>query len=130
VSELGSARRSPTGPPSSPPTATSSSGPTGCARSCGTPLRDRFGTTAEEHGSRFVWFGTDLAFEVFTFIFRPTEHGLFQVHAYPFDGSTSTFIVECTEQTWRNAGLDEMSEEESSRSAPTCSPTTSARTTC
>jgi anthraniloyl-CoA monooxygenase len=74
---------------------------------------DRFGTTTEELGSRYVWFGADLAFDVFTFIFRPTDHGLFQVHAYPFDGSTSTFIVECTEQTWRNAGLDEMSEEAS-----------------
>jgi anthraniloyl-CoA monooxygenase len=72
-----------------------------------------FGTTFEGLGSRYVWFGTDLALDVFTFIFRPTEHGLFQVHAYPFDGSTSTFIVETTAQTWRRAGLDAMSEEES-----------------
>ena len=72
-----------------------------------------FGTTWEELGSRYVWFGTDLVFDVFTFIFRPTEHGLFQVHAYPFDGQRSTFIVETTAQTWRNAGLDRMSEEES-----------------
>jgi anthraniloyl-CoA monooxygenase len=71
------------------------------------------GTTFETLGSRYVWFGTDLVFDVFTFIFKPTEHGLFQVHAYPFDGSRSTFIVETTEQTWRNAGLDAMSEEES-----------------
>ena len=72
-----------------------------------------FGTTWEQLGSRYVWFGTDLVFDVFTFIFRPTEFGLFQVHAYPFDGTRSTFIVETTEQTWRNAGLDTMSEEES-----------------
>ena len=72
-----------------------------------------FGTTFQTLGSRYVWFGTDLVFDVFTFIFRPTEHGLFQVHAYPFDGQRSTFIVETTEQTWRNAGLDRMSEEES-----------------
>ena len=72
-----------------------------------------FGTTWEELGSRYVWFGTDLVFDVFTFIFRPTEHGLFQVHAYPFDGTRSTFIVETTAQTWRNAGLDQMGEEES-----------------
>ena len=73
----------------------------------------QFGSTFDPLGSRYVWFGTDLVFDVFTFIFRPTEHGLFQVHAYPFDGRTSTFIVETTEAVWRRAGLDEMSEEQS-----------------
>ena len=63
--------------------------------------------------SRFVWFGTTLPLDAFTFIFRRNEHGLFQVHAYPFDGSTSTFIVETDEATWRRAGLDAASEEES-----------------
>jgi len=63
--------------------------------------------------SRYVWYGTTLPLDAFTFIFRESEHGLFQVHAYPFDGSTSTFIVECGEETWRRAGLDEASEEES-----------------
>ena len=72
-----------------------------------------FGTTFSEHSSRYVWFGADVALPVFTFIFQPTEHGLFQVHAYPFDASASTFIVECTDETWRRAGLDAMSEEES-----------------
>jgi anthraniloyl-CoA monooxygenase len=74
-----------------------------------------FGTTAQETGATFAWFGTDLVFDVFTFIFRETEHGLFTVHAYPFDAGTSTFIVECRPETWRSAGLDEMTEEESLR---------------
>ena len=40
----------------------------------------------------------------FTFIFRENEHGLFQVHAYPFAGrGLSTFIVECREETWKRA---------------------------
>jgi anthraniloyl-CoA monooxygenase len=65
------------------------------------------------HRSRFIWFGTDLPLDAFTFIFRSTEHGMFQVHAYPFDAETSTFIVECTEATWRAAGLDQAGEEES-----------------
>src|SRR5207245_2164605 len=47
------------------------------------------------------------------FIFRENRDGLFQVHAYPFDGQTSTFIVECPEATWRRAGLDRATEEES-----------------
>lgn len=74
---------------------------------------EAFGTRVHEHGSIFVWFGTDLVFDVFTFIFHETGHGLFTVHAYPFDSTTSTFIVETTPETWRAAGLDEMSEEES-----------------
>lgn len=72
-----------------------------------------FGTTVEELSSRYIWFGTDLVFDVFTFIFRPTDHGLFQVHAYPFDGRTSTFIVETTAQAAASAGLDGMGEKES-----------------
>jgi anthraniloyl-CoA monooxygenase len=60
--------------------------------------------------SKYIWFGTHLPFDSFTFIFRTNEHGLFQVHAYPFDGSTSTFIVECSEATWRRAGLDRADE--------------------
>jgi anthraniloyl-CoA monooxygenase len=71
------------------------------------------GTSIEPEGGKYVWFGTDLVFDAFTFIFRETEHGLFQVHAYPFDERTSTFIVECPESTWRRAGLDRLGEEES-----------------
>ncbi len=71
------------------------------------------GTSVEPEGCKYVWFGTDLVFDAFTFIFRDTEHGLLQVHAYPFDERTSTFIVECPEPTWRRAGLDELGEEDS-----------------
>jgi anthraniloyl-CoA monooxygenase len=63
--------------------------------------------------SKFVWFGTTKVFDAFTFIFRENEHGLFQVHAYPFDGTTGTFIVECEEEVWRRAGLAEASEADS-----------------
>ena len=69
--------------------------------------------TLDSHRSRFIWFGTDLPLDAFTFVFRPTRHGMFQVHAYPFDADTSTFIVECTEGTWRAAGLDQAGEPES-----------------
>lgn len=63
--------------------------------------------------SKFIWFGTTKIFDAFTFIFRENEHGLFQVHAYPFDGTTGTFIVECEEEVWRRAGLDQASEADS-----------------
>ncbi|HEX9335551.1 MAG TPA: FAD-dependent monooxygenase, partial [Pseudonocardiaceae bacterium] len=80
-------------------------------------LRERhaagFGPTIVPQGGKYAWFGTDLVLDAFTFLFRETEHGLFQVHSYPFDEHTSTFIVECQEPTWRTAGLDTMSEDES-----------------
>jgi anthraniloyl-CoA monooxygenase len=75
-------------------------------------LRD-FGTKVRTEGSKYVWFGTDHVFDAFTFAFRETEHGLFNAHAYPFDERMSTFIVECPEDVWRSAGLDEMDEQES-----------------
>jgi anthraniloyl-CoA monooxygenase len=74
---------------------------------------DRFRPTMRVHRTKFVWFGTNLVFKAFTFIFRENEHGLFQVHAYPFDASTSTFIVECPEETWKAAGLDRATEQDS-----------------
>ena len=61
---------------------------------------------------RFVWLGTHKLFDAFTFAFEETEHGWFQAHAYRFDDTTSTFIVETPEPVWRRAGLDKMEKEE------------------
>ena len=60
----------------------------------------------ERRHSKFMWLGTDLVFEAFTFHIVETEWGVFQLHCYPFDESTmSTFIVETDEATWGRAGL-------------------------
>ena len=67
----------------------------------------------DERRAKYIWYGTDLVLDSFTFLFRDSPHGLFQVHAYPFDGTRSTFIVETTEETWRRAGLDTADEAES-----------------
>ena len=40
---------------------------------------------------------------------------LWRVHAYRFDAEHGTFIVETTEETWRRAGLENASEEETVR---------------
>jgi anthraniloyl-CoA monooxygenase len=71
---------------------------------------DTFQPRTSEGATRYIWFGTNKVYDSFTFLFRDTEHGLFQVHAYPFDATTSTFIVECREEVWRRAGLDEADE--------------------
>jgi anthraniloyl-CoA monooxygenase len=71
-----------------------------------------FGTKVEQEGSKYVWFGTDLVFDAFTFIFKETEDGLFNVHAYPYDEERSTFIVECPLETWLGARPPDRSEED------------------
>lgn len=78
-----------------------------------TTYEDPFRPTSKLGRSRYIWFGTQRVFDSFTFAFRANAHGFFQAHAYPFDGSTSTFIVECSEETWRTAGLDDASEADS-----------------
>lgn len=74
---------------------------------------ERFGTEIDWRPNRFVWLGTTRAFEAFTFIFREDRHGLWRAHAYRFDETHATFIVETTEATWRRTGLDRASEDES-----------------
>ncbi len=71
-----------------------------------------FKPTLELGKARYTWLGTHKVLDNFTFIFRENEHGLFQVHAYPFSGTISTFIVECDEESWLKAGLDKADEAE------------------
>ena len=61
---------------------------------------------------RFVWLGTKRTFDAFTFAFEQTEHGWFQAHAYKYDDTTSTFIVETPEAVWKAHGLDAMEQPE------------------
>ncbi len=61
---------------------------------------------------RFVWLGTTKLFDAFTFAFEETRHGWFQAHAYRFDDTHSTFIVETPEPVWHAAGLDAMEKED------------------
>ena len=74
-----------------------------------------FRSQLERGRARYIWFGTGRVLDSFTFAFRENDHGFFQSHAYPFDGTTSTWIVETDEETWRRAGLDTATESESLR---------------
>ena len=73
---------------------------------------DTFRPDIDTRKCRFVWLGTKKMFDAFNFIFVQTEHGWFQAHAYRFEDGTSTFIVETPEETWKAAGIDQMSQEE------------------
>jgi anthraniloyl-CoA monooxygenase len=61
--------------------------------------------------NKFVWLGTTVPYRAFTFLFKETPHGLYRVHAYPYADAGSTFIVECTAETWARAGLDAADED-------------------
>ena len=73
---------------------------------------DVFAPDIDLRACRFVWLGTHQRFSAFTFAFEQTEHGWFQAHAYQFDESTSTFIVETPESVWQAHGLDQMPQDQ------------------
>ena len=72
-----------------------------------------FGVDIDVRKNKFVWLGTSKIFEAFTFAFEETEHGWIWAHAYRFAPDCSTFIVECSEETWARFGFDKMSQDES-----------------
>jgi 2-polyprenyl-6-methoxyphenol hydroxylase-like FAD-dependent oxidoreductase len=63
--------------------------------------------------NRFAWYGTAKAFECLSLTFRAHADGRFVAHHYRHSPAMSTFVVECDAATWRRAGLDRMSDEES-----------------
>jgi anthraniloyl-CoA monooxygenase len=74
---------------------------------------EAFGVDVDVRANKFVWLGTSKVFDAFTFAFEETEHGWIWAHAYRFAPDCSTFIVECSEDTWRSFGFDRMSQDES-----------------
>lgn len=63
--------------------------------------------------NRFAWYGTWQIFECLSLTFRANAHGSFVAHHYRHSPAMSTFVVECDETTWRRAGLDRMTDDES-----------------
>jgi len=73
---------------------------------------DAFGVDIDVRANKFVWLGTGKVFDAFTFAFEKTELGWIWAHAYRFAPDCSTFIVECSEETWRSFGFDTMDQAE------------------
>jgi anthraniloyl-CoA monooxygenase len=71
-----------------------------------TALAAEFRPSVDRRTSKYAWFATTRPFGQFTFLFVDSPHGVFWAHVYPFDDTTSTFIVETDPETWRRAGLD------------------------
>jgi anthraniloyl-CoA monooxygenase len=62
--------------------------------------------------NKYIWYGTRQLFHGLTLTFRQNEAGVFAAHSYKFNKTTSTFIVECDAETWRAAGFEQLSDEE------------------
>jgi anthraniloyl-CoA monooxygenase len=71
-----------------------------------TEREERFGTEIDVARNKYIWLGTTRLFSSFTFGFVDTGAGWMWCHAYRFDESTSTFIVECPTSTWQALGFD------------------------
>ena len=71
-----------------------------------------FGPRIDVRPNKFVWLGTTFPFSAFTFLFNEDAHGLWRVHAYRYNATHSTFIVETTEEAWLRAGLATATEDD------------------
>jgi 2-polyprenyl-6-methoxyphenol hydroxylase-like FAD-dependent oxidoreductase len=69
---------------------------------------DRFGARIDTGRNRYLWLGTTRVFDAFTFAFVQTGAGWIWCHAYGFDATASTFIVECSPETWTGLGFGQL----------------------
>jgi anthraniloyl-CoA monooxygenase len=76
---------------------------------------DVFQPNIDVRKNRYIWLGSRKKLDAFTFDFKETEWGWFNLHAYRFDAEWSTFIVETPEKNWIAAGIDKMDTDESIR---------------
>ncbi|WP_329054168.1 bifunctional salicylyl-CoA 5-hydroxylase/oxidoreductase [Streptomyces violaceus] len=74
---------------------------------------DVFHPQVTTHRCRYIWLATDFPFDSFCFEIAETEHGVMQLHGYPYAPGASTVIIEMREEVWHEAGFDELDEAES-----------------
>ncbi|ANS68586.1 salicylyl-CoA 5-hydroxylase [Streptomyces lincolnensis] len=65
------------------------------------------------HHCRYIWLAADFPFDAFRFEIAETEHGVMQLHGYPYAPDASTVIIEMHEDVWRAAGFEDLDETES-----------------
>ncbi|MGX1560023.1 bifunctional salicylyl-CoA 5-hydroxylase/oxidoreductase [Streptomyces sp. NPDC055506] len=74
---------------------------------------DVFRPHVTAHHCRYIWLAADFPFDSFRFDIAETEHGVMQLHGYPYAPDSSTVIIEMREEVWQRAGFDELDETES-----------------
>ncbi len=77
-----------------------------------TKYSQEFGTKIELKKNRFVWLGSTKPLDAFTYFFRNTPYGMIVAHSYQYEKGMSTWIFECTDATWKNAGFEIENEQD------------------
>jgi 2-polyprenyl-6-methoxyphenol hydroxylase-like FAD-dependent oxidoreductase len=67
-----------------------------------------FQTDVRISTNKYMWLGTTKVFESFMYAFAHTGSGWVWAYAYGVDAESSTFIVECSPETWTGLGFDTM----------------------
>lgn len=67
-----------------------------------TQFQNEFGTKIQLKSNRFVWMGSTKPLDAFTYFFRTTPYGIIVAHTYQYEEGMSTWIFECTDETWKN----------------------------
>ena len=76
---------------------------------------DKFGTSYDWRPNKFIWYGTSKVFDSLSLTFRETPAGVFCAHHYRYSPTMSTFLVEVEDETWKRAGFEQMSPEDTIR---------------
>ena len=77
-----------------------------------TQFANDFGTKISLKENRFVWLGSTKPLDAFTYFFRTTPHGLIVAHTYQYQPGMSTWIFECSDETWKKHGFEVTNEED------------------
>ncbi len=72
---------------------------------------ERFEPNLDVRPNRYIWYGTNKLFHGLTLTFRENQDGAFAAHSYKFNRTTSTFIIECDEETWTKAGFASLDDD-------------------
>ena len=75
-----------------------------------TKYHKEFGTKVELKKNRFVWLGSTKPLDAFTYFFRSTPHGTIVAHSYQYEEGMSTWIFECSDETWQKHGFEVTNE--------------------
>jgi len=75
-----------------------------------TQYESAFGTNITLKKNRFVWLGSTKPLEAFTYFFRTTPHGTIVAHTYQYEAGMSTWIFECSDETWQKHGFEVTNE--------------------
>lgn len=73
-------------------------------------LENEFGTKIAMKSNRFVWLGSTRPLDAFTYFFRSTPYGTIVAHTYQYEPGMSTWIFECSNETWEKFNFEVTNE--------------------